>query len=116
MSALTDIVQWSTGRPAWQRDALRRLVRQGAISREDVDELARMAKEQCGIVGDEPALQPEPLCHDHLPGAATAQPVSLVSIANAENVNALAREQTLEFQPAGLTVIYGDNASGKSGY
>ena len=31
-------------------------------------------------------------------------------------MTALAREQTLEFQPAGLTVIYGDNASGKSGY
>ena len=116
MSALTDIVQWSTDRPAWQRDALRRLVLQGAISREDVAELASMAKEQCGIVEDESTLQPEPLCPDHLPVAAMAQPVSLVSIANAENVNALAGEQTLEFQPGGLTVIYGDNASGKSGY
>ena len=116
MSALTDIVQWSTDRPAWQRDALRRLILQGAISREDVDELVSMAKEQRDILGDEPTLQPEPLCPDHLPVATMAQPVSLVSIANAENVNALAGEQTLEFRPGGLTVIYGDNASGKSGY
>jgi energy-coupling factor transporter ATP-binding protein EcfA2 len=33
-----------------------------------------------------------------------------------KNVNALAPGQPLSFAPNGLTVIYGDNASGKSGY
>ena len=43
-------------------------------------------------------------------------PVILRSISEVANVNALAAEQELPFAPVGLTVVYGDNASGKSGY
>lgn len=31
-------------------------------------------------------------------------------------MNALVQGQSLVFEPAGLTVVYGDNGSGKSGY
>ena len=40
----------------------------------------------------------------------------LRSIREAKNVNALVDAQVLTFAAAGLTVVYGDNASGKSGY
>ncbi len=43
-------------------------------------------------------------------------PVRLVSIANPEHVNALASDKPLTFEETGLTIIYGDNASGKSGF
>jgi hypothetical protein len=43
-------------------------------------------------------------------------PVKLVSIENPEHVNALQSDTPLTFQVTGLTIIYGDNASGKSGY
>jgi energy-coupling factor transporter ATP-binding protein EcfA2 len=33
-----------------------------------------------------------------------------------KGINALAADQSLEFAPQGLTIIYGDNGSGKSGY
>lgn len=42
-------------------------------------------------------------------------PVSLSSIFHHRGVNALAEDQTLKFGP-NLTVVYGDNAAGKSGY
>ena len=42
-------------------------------------------------------------------------PVSLVSIFHHRGVNALAENQTLKFGPD-LTVVYGDNAAGKTGY
>jgi hypothetical protein len=42
--------------------------------------------------------------------------VLLSSIADPTNVNRLLDEQKLTFAPQGLTVVYGDNASGKSGY
>ena len=45
-----------------------------------------------------------------------AEPISLVSIKNPTAINALAGRQELSFEPSGLTVIYGDNGSGKSGY
>src|SRR5882672_3922649 len=47
--------------------------------------------------------------------AAGSAPVSLVSIFHHRGVNALAEDQTLMFGP-NLTVVYGDNAAGKSGY
>jgi hypothetical protein len=48
------------------------------------------------------------------PGQGAA--VSLVSIADADGVNNLAPGQTLAFEQQGLTIIYGDNGAGKSGY
>lgn len=42
--------------------------------------------------------------------------MALCSIKNVEGVNALKAGQSLEFSPQGITVVYGDNGSGKSGY
>ena len=57
-----------------------------------------------------------PITKDHVPDErGTAAPVSLVSIFHHRGVNALAEGQTLSFGPS-LTVVYGDNAAGKTGY
>ena len=42
--------------------------------------------------------------------------MALASLGNLQNVNAIDCDRPLTFGSAGLTVIYGDNASGKSGY
>ncbi len=47
---------------------------------------------------------------------AEKRPVAVMSIRGAENVNALADGEVLTFAATGLTIVYGDNASGKSGY
>src|SRR5690606_10586486 len=53
---------------------------------------------------------------EHIPDVATeANPVSLVSIFHHCGVNALAEDQTLSFSSQ-LTVVYGDNGAGKTGY
>lgn len=58
-----------------------------------------------------------PISHDHVrdPEASTKK-VELKSIYSVENVNALAADQKLQFSAKGITVVYGDNGSGKSGY
>jgi energy-coupling factor transporter ATP-binding protein EcfA2 len=48
--------------------------------------------------------------------AAADQIVTLRGIEEIQNVNALAPGQRLAFGKKGLTVVYGDNGSGKSGY
>ncbi|SBO16765.1 AAA family ATPase [Carnobacterium divergens] len=40
----------------------------------------------------------------------------LKKIKNVKGINALSSNQTLEFIPQGINVIYGDNGTGKSGY
>ena len=114
-TVLETVLGWSQDRPAWQRDALRRIVAKGRLDADDVNELVGLCKQGRGEKSN--GLKPDPLVKAHLPanpgqGAA----VSLVSIADVDGVNNLAPGQTLTFEQNGITIVYGDNAAGKSGY
>ncbi len=113
MDILKKILRWSRGRPAWQRDALRRLVTSEELSGDDYKELTELCKSKHGLAESEDA---NPLEETDLPGGdGDGEAVNLISITHHQGVNALAEEQTVSFAP-GLTVVYGDNAAGKSGY
>src|SRR5688500_15881663 len=113
MGVLDELLSWSNDRSAWQRDALRRLVEQGDLTEDDISELTEICKGQFGLA--EPQAG-DPLAATHLPSKdAALGAVSLDSIFHHEGVNALAQDQTLKFGPR-LTVVYGDNGAGKTGY
>lgn len=114
MKVLHEILAWSTDRPSWQRDALRRLVANGELSDDDIGDLTEICKGDHGLAEKVDATL---LAKEHVPGAegAAAAPVSLESIFHQQGVNALAEDQTLRFAP-GLTIVYGDNGAGKTGY
>ncbi len=113
MSVLKDILEWSLERPAWQRDALRRLVLNDELSDDDIQELGEICKSTHGLSDQHDA---QPLTKDHIPAdETTSSKVILDSIFHHRGVNALAENQTLKFSP-GITVVYGDNAAGKTGY
>lgn len=113
MTVLHEIVDWSEDRYPWQRDALRRLAVSGRLSDEDVQELAEICKAGHGLAEPQNVI---PLSREHVPDqGGTAAQVSLDSIFHQRGVNALAENQTLGFSP-GLTIVYGDNAAGKTGY
>lgn len=113
MTVLQKLLEWSQDRPAWQRDALRRLVLQGGLTDEDVRSLTEICKSAYGLAEQQNIA---PLTKEHVPEKSGASaPISLVSIFHHRGVNALAEDQTLKFGP-NLTVVYGDNAAGKTGY
>jgi recombinational DNA repair ATPase RecF len=113
VKVLQEILNWSAERPTWQRDALRRLVLNGDLSADDITSLTEICKGEHGLAEK---AQANPLSKDHVPdGAAATAAVSLESIFHRKGVNALAEDQTLKFSP-GLTVVYGDNGAGKTGY
>ncbi|HET6633150.1 MAG TPA: AAA family ATPase [Rhodanobacteraceae bacterium] len=106
--ALANILAWSVDSPGWQRDALRRLATQAALVPAEIDELASICK------GDNPAV---PLEAEHLRGPNRDHgEVYLRQVHGVRHVNALAPDQRLTLHRVGLTIIYGDNGSGKSGY
>ena len=104
------IVAWSKQRPAWQRDVMRRTAIGELLSDKDYDELVETiatAKVDSDI----------PFGLEHFPKSAPEDPpVRILSILSTAHVNALSSEQPLTFEPHGLTIVYGDNGSGKSGY
>ncbi len=115
-NALTDIVGWCGELPRWQQDALRRIVECCELTADDIAELVALCKHSHGLdVESLPLLKP--LTSDHIPkGATTEKAVTLCSVAEPENVNALDSTQELKFAPEGLTVVFGYNGSGKSSY
>jgi hypothetical protein len=106
--ALADIVNWSVGCPSWQRDALRRLATQASFEPAEIDELVAISKGE---------REGEPLGLEHVRNPRRDQgDVRLRQIHSVSHVNALAPDQHLILHRAGLTIVYGDNGSGKSGY
>ena len=107
--ALANIIAWSKDCPKWQRDALRRLCTKDTLNETDLEELTA----QCKSMGEGSV----PLSLEHIPNPdSTTALVNLKAIHSTENVNALKPGERLTFDKVGLTVVYGDNGSGKSGY
>jgi len=117
MSLLDDILAWSkTGLALWHCDALRRLFQKENLEPQDYDDLYAMMKSAHGL-SDPKRRQPNPLSHKHLSvQVVNSTPVILSALRDLKNVNRIAPGQKLEFAHKGITVIYGGNASGKSGY
>jgi hypothetical protein len=66
MKVLQEILTWSTGRPTWQRDALRRLVTNEELSDSDIHELTEICKGGHGLTEKTDAV---PLDKEHVPEA-----------------------------------------------
>ena len=107
--ALADILAWSKTRPGWQRDALRRLCTTGELSERDLNELTDLC-----ISGGQGH---EPLMAEHLPSVdGDNATVNIRAVHGVADVNALSRGQRLSFDKRGMTIVFGRNGSGKSGY
>ena len=117
MDLLREILRWTGGLPLWQRDAVRRLLqRKDGLSNDDFAELYSLLKAEHGLPNPR-ELKPIPLSAGHIPAAPqSGETVILKAIKNLKYVNRIAPNQRLNFAPSGMTVIYGGNASGKSGY
>jgi energy-coupling factor transporter ATP-binding protein EcfA2 len=108
-----DLLVWSERLLDWQRDALRRVLI-SSLTDADIADLAAMAKAAWSLpTPGRPSPDPATRNHVRSSGAST-RPVALLAVRDITYVNALA-SGPVAFAPEGLTVIYGDNASGKSG-
>ena len=116
MSILQEIHAWSKGLAAWQQDAIARLYADRELTNSDFDDLYALAKAEAGIPDPEGRT---PVKLDDAQVVAPADPtrlVQLVAVKDLSNVNALSNGGRLPIAPTGLTVIYGENGAGKSGY
>lgn len=111
MTAYDDVLHWADSRPWWQQKVLARIIAGDTFKEQDYEDIARSLME-------EPESPPEGGWFSNLtpPQATRDESVRIVEVRDLANVNRLASGQELTFDPDGLTVVYGNNGSGKSGY
>lgn len=113
-----NLLDWVDRQPDWARDALRRHAQSGnhEISADDGVAITARVRAAAGATPDK-SLDHLPLLASHLTFGPIAGSRSLLcSLGPVENVGRLAADQKLTFALDGITLIYGDNGSGKSGY
>lgn len=111
MTLHDDVKTWISDRPQWQQRVMLQLLQGQEISDEDID--GYIADFTNGEMGEVVVNEEISVANKQSP---PRDPVRLKMISEVLNVNRLARGQSLSFEPEGLTVIYGSNGSGKSGY
>lgn len=115
MLPLNEILDWSKQQElAWICDALRRIATQPTLTESDIEELTDLCKVPHGLCDG--AISAIPLAATHLATTVNSGPVCITAVTHVSDVNALAPNETVTFAKNGLTVIYGDNGAGKSGY
>jgi energy-coupling factor transporter ATP-binding protein EcfA2 len=112
---IDDILEWAKKLSHWKQDALRRLAISNDLTDTDLDELLAMVKAAAGlkVASSPPAAVAFEKAHF---GGGNKQHIILKGIANAENINRLVSKASLTFCPKALTIVYGRNGSGKSGF
>jgi energy-coupling factor transporter ATP-binding protein EcfA2 len=119
MATINDLITWANSLPAWQGDAVRRLLLAGEqpLSAEDYAEVLALARADLNLAPFPDNVKPVPPAVGQFSGVpATKIAVKLISIDDVRNVNIIKSGQTQPFSENGVTVIYGNNGSGKSGY
>jgi energy-coupling factor transporter ATP-binding protein EcfA2 len=112
------LLDWVDKQVDWARDALRRHAQatNHDIGADDRTAVVARVRAAAGFPQDKP-LDHAPLAVEHLTFGPVAGSKSLLcSLGPVENLGRLAADQKLTFALDGITLVYGDNGSGKSGY
>lgn len=119
MNSISEIVKWAvTDLSDWEADLVRRLLEDGVLTESATKQVVDNAIITFGInEGNEHKDCIAPFFEAEVTGDLPADdPIKLCSIHAVENVNAIDNGSALPFNHDGITLIYGENGSGKSGY
>ncbi len=116
MSAAIDLIRdWATGIAYWEQAVLEKLAAGFTLTEKDHQRFLNLMLEDSGLASKTQANRPKLSFPATLPNASPATSFRIERLANLRNVNALPPAQQLTFGPQ-LTIIYGANGSGKTGY
>lgn len=98
----------------WEKAALHKITSGANLTKQDYEELLQYAMQDSGLC-DMPASRPSfPLSPESFT-CSKAGPYRILRLFNLKNVNALPEGQEISFDPQ-ITLLYGTNAAGKTGY
>ena len=114
MSVYAEIIEWSKSRPAFIQDAIRRLFLKQKLSDDDYAKIKQIlidsvnGKTQCfksASANDIPQNNGNKIVCTRL-----------LSIENPNNISSLYEEAKIDFSETGLSIVFGENGTGKSSY
>ncbi len=109
---MDSLTRWFSDRPQWLQIAATRLLQQPELTDKDISELANFCQQEAeGNLTKTPHSFPATAFSQNAEGT-----LRLCSISDVVGVNALAPTKPLEFGKGNITIVYGNNGSGKSGY
>lgn len=108
----TDLTTWFSERPKWMQHAASRLLTGESITPEALKEIAKMAIDE--TLGELSA--PEKPLELAILGAVDGTSARLKEISEVQGIGRLNPRRPLRFGPSPITVVYGNNGSGKSSY
>lgn len=109
---VNDLNKWVSERPQWLQIAATRLLQQSELTENDISELAKLCQQEAdGKLSKTTCSFPATAFSQGAAGS-----LRLCSISEIEGVNALAPKKPLEFGKGNITIVYGNNGAGKSGY
>lgn len=118
MSNSESLHQWFAERPVWLQEAARRLLVNGELTAADLTDCLHLCKSEAGIDLKPikvPAVQ-KIAAAAFASSTDSSQTLHLERIKDVEGVNAISTDKPLEFNSSSLSIVYGDNGAGKSGY
>lgn len=112
VDAYTQFRKWLGEQPYWLQDAAYRIYRGQKIEDKQIQTYVDMCVAE---------IRKEQYDFNHIDDAEieagkTATKMAVLSLSDIVGVNALAQDARLDFSPEGVTVIYGLNGAGKSGF
>src|SRR5579871_2669958 len=108
------LVDWANGQDGWARTLVAEVLVTGRpVAQDKLDEIYELFKTEKGL---SPAQAEEvpPLATPE-GGAEEEEPLLLVKLKDVQGVNALAEGHEIDFNPH-MTVLFGENGAGKTGY
>lgn len=111
-TVISGLPKWFSERPKWLQIAATRLIEQIELSDKDISDFASFCQQEA----EGKLTQVNCSFSASAFSQSAAGNLRLCSISDIEGVNALAPKKPLKFGKGNITVIYGYNGSGKSGY
>ncbi|MFC1817465.1 hypothetical protein ACFL0B_00025 [Thermodesulfobacteriota bacterium] len=107
-----NFTEWFFDRPKWQQSTAKKMLEGQEFSETDYDDLTKLCLKEVIEGLDIPSFS----FSESIFGESTSGVLRLKSIGNIEGINSLAPRKPLEFGEGNISVVYGLNGSGKSGY
>lgn len=109
------IIEWLKNQPYWLQYSSNILLEGDSLSDENIEMAYNYFKEDVNLKAVTESRHAIRFNEVAVSNQEETQSLKLLTICNIENVNALAQKQKIEINEK-LTIIYGNNGSGKSGY